>query len=366
MFWFVFTFFVISLAYLGSRSYPQNVYARICLIFVLSYAVSLCSESQDQNNYLIGYNNSIPFYNFSDILHALSIFSDYVEPGYIVICKLCRSAMLSGKGMLFVMAVLTNTFIVSFFYKSRYPVLAFIILISSVYFMQQTNLVRQMLAVAIVTYSLQFVEKRNIKLFLLCIFVAYSIHRSALVFCVFGLFIFLDNTKIEKINKILLWCWIFSILSAMGFSPITKIPLLTYYLSGTDYYSYLSDSESIGIEKHVFDWLYNLLILILCVYRYNYLKNSVYYILFVSGGILSNITINMVVLGRMNLYFVPLYCVLLPIIIVDNRFLIKNRSINNIVVILFFYRFLHILFTRMRNGFDLIGGHVGSLMEIFA
>jgi len=222
-----------------------------------------------------------------------------------------------------------------------------------------------MLAVAIVTYSLQFVEKRNIKLFLLCIFAAYTIHRSALVFCILGIFILWDNIKIEKIHKILLWCWIFSLLSAIGFLPFTKLPFLNYFLSGTDYYGYLSDSESIGMNKHVFDWLYNLLILILFVYKYNYLKNSVYYLLFISGGILSNITVNIIVLGRMNLYFVPLYCVLLPIIIIDNRFEIKDRSVNNLVVIVFFYRFFHILITRMRNGFDQIGGHLGSLTEIF-
>ena len=117
MFWIVFTILVLLFAYLGDEKVTKDRKLRglfrALLVFTLSYTVALCSDSADRQGYLDLYKYDINLYRFTNIGEWLGLESRDTEIGFVILAKLCRSIGLSGDGMLFVVALITNALIVS-------------------------------------------------------------------------------------------------------------------------------------------------------------------------------------------------------------------------------------------------------------
>lgn len=65
-------------------------------------------------------------------------------------------------------------------YRFIFPLLAFFLIFGSCY-MSMMNVIRQQVAACIFLFSLQYIEKKKIVPYLLCLFIAYQIHHSAII-----------------------------------------------------------------------------------------------------------------------------------------------------------------------------------------
>lgn len=182
---------------------------------------------------------------------------------------------------------------------------------------------RQVLAISILLYSLKFVKERQLKKFILTVFIASLFHKTALIFLIVYIL-----PKI-KINEILVRIWILLTLLFL----ITKSLIIQFILG----YIY-KPAETTGISGGGYKMLLLLFILSLVCYYYqkDLLKQDKNNIIF----------INMVFVATMiqclstvfgNAYRMTLYFSLAMIIIIPNILeIMKPKELKRFAVVLMF------------------------------
>lgn len=369
MFWLVFTLLVLLFAYYGveknCKKWTQSIAARVALVLILSYAVALCGYGNDRDAYLSIYEYSLSSYHFDNIREWVSLSSSDFELGFILLCKLCNFLGLSGVGMLLIMAIITNTLIVDTFYKFKYPLITFFLYILSVYYLQQTNLMRQMLAAAIGIYCLRFVNNKNWIKYLAGVFCAYLIHKTSIILIVFLPICFLKEGKNKVVHITLIVLWGISLLSALGLFRLG----LSYFsdlIVMSRYERFYNSDSTLGVSEQHFNWLYNLLVIFYFIHKSNKTsENYIYWVFFVVGAIMSNIALNTIVLQRLTYYFAPIYCVMAPALMIENEF--SRKDLSNKKVLVGFLLLYHgrQLIPRIMSGVEQLGKHISSISEIF-
>ncbi len=370
MFWIVFSFFVLLLAHLGDETVtkaesPRSTY-RVLLIFLLAYAIALCGESTDRYGYIWVFENSLHQYHITKVWEWLSIANTETEIGFVIIQKLLYLLGLSGIGFLFVISLTINTIVVNLFYKFRYPVLIFFLYIMSYFYIQQTNVVRQSLAVAIGLLSIKYIIEKDWKRFLLVVFIAFTIHKTSLVLLLFTPFVFIDenNEKRAKVIRYLFWAlWGLSLLSIKtGFFSLDRI--LDY--GGTRYDHFVEDDIAVGAKDTEFNFMYNLFVG-LYFFAFKQTKHLIYTAFFVTGCVFENLAMSTSVMTRMSLYFSPLYCAFAPTLIAHTKLPISKdkRTITALQTLLFLYYFRKMFQQRIADKYEQIGYHINSILDIF-
>ena len=147
--------------------------------------------------------------------------------------------------------IMLSTFLMYFlFYRAikqqtENPIFALIVFMALTFYFSFTYL-RQMLAAAIVWQSLPYVEKRNLKMFCLWVFIAFSFHNSAIVFLPVY-FIPFRKFKREWVDAVIIACLL---LGLSGFSS----NLFEAYADAT------SALERVNVQKYAVDegfrWAY--------------------------------------------------------------------------------------------------------------
>lgn len=369
MFWLIFSLIVFILAFYGEEKKERDkhvvVFSRISLVFVLAYAVALCGEGQDKDNYLLLYDLKLSNYNFDNLWEWIGLADGSVEIGFIILCRICKLFGLSAMGMLFVVSILTNALVVTAFYRFRFPILVFFLYILSLFYLQQTNLVRQMLAVSICLYSLRYVTEGKLNIFLVGLLCAFLIHKSSFLLLIFIPFCFHDKISIQTTKIVLLVVWGVSVLAALNILPIGSLISLNG-LSNTRYSMYLGANIDLGVHDLHFEWLYNLFVLFYLLFGRCDKDKIIYPVFFVLGCVVLNFALSIIIIQRLSFYFTPLYCAFLPTLMVDNN-LIKSKKMTEKYLMFAVFVFYHVrsLYSHITEGFEQIGGHFDSLSAIF-
>lgn len=368
MFWLIFSVAVLFLANYGEKRKSNEkyyIYARCCLVLVLSYAIGICSTSADRPQYIMLYENRLFDFGFGNVGDWLSLASIDVEIGFVLLCKLCKLIGLSAVGMLFVVSLITNSLVVSVFYRFRYPVIVFLLYIISLFFLQQTNLVRQMLAVSIGLYSLKYIEEKNFLSFVILVFVAFLFHKSSIILVLFAPLCLLKKIPPKTLKITLTVLWILSLLIYVGMVAL-DLSILGIF-GETRYDTYLTgQNETLGVSKQQFDITYNIFVVFYLLFAKFDEKKAIYAIFFVLGCVVYTISLRIVPFYRMGFFFTPIFCAYLPTLMEENKLetsMSQSKQILFAVVILWYGRFL---LSRMTEGYEQIGGTVGSIMDIFA
>lgn len=149
----------------------------IGVIFVMGARYSDPSMNGDLNNYARMYlkMSMIPW---NEVLLNSSI-----EPGYLLLNKICSIAFPWAQSIVFIEALICIYFTFKFIYMNSDDVyLAVLIYLSQGLFIFELTGFRQAIAISLCLYSIEFVKKRNIVGFFITITLACSFHTTAIVF----------------------------------------------------------------------------------------------------------------------------------------------------------------------------------------
>lgn len=114
--------------------------------------------------------------------------------------------------------------------RTKYPAETLFLFITMGFYALQFNIIRQMLAVAIVLYSIKYIQEKKIIKYILCILVAYLCHSTAIIMIPFY---FISNIKFTKMQMI------FLLLIMFGLSFMYE-PLLNFVTTHSELYSVYS------------------------------------------------------------------------------------------------------------------------------
>lgn len=370
MFWLIFTIIVLTLAYYGEERHIKGrntyIYVRIGLVAVLAFAIAMCGNGADREQYMRLYDSNFIDNRFFSIKEWLSLASSDVELGFIAICKICDILGLSSVGMLLVVSVLTNALVVNTFYRFRNPIMVFFLYILSMYFLQQTNLVRQTLAVSIGLYSLRYIESEKWIKYLIGVFLAFIIHKSSIILILFTPFCFHELINEKILNRVLGVLWGLSILVAFHIISGDYLPL--EILADTRYEKFTTGYDTLGVHKQVFDITMNASVLFYFAFGKVIKEKQIYAVFFVLSCVITNISVAMLFIQRMTYYFAPIFCAYLPALLYENTLVEKGKGGKmdyKILITLTALWFGRGLLSRLSGDFEQIGGHIESFGSIF-
>lgn len=205
-------------------------------------------------------------------------------------------------------------------------------------FYMQFFILRQAIAISILSFSLIFIEKKQFIKYAMLVIVASLFHSSALFFIIIYPFAVWKNKK----NKFIL----FSVASVIAYIFKEKIVSL---ITHTGYASYLN-STKYGYSGSGYGALCMFIILILLCYIFDNkeddrVKEMFYSISFICI-IIHTLAPQLAILGRLSNYFCDSYCIL-PVNIFE-RSLKDNTKILNfcIIVCAFIYLFIFNSYTN--------------------
>jgi len=333
-------------AYLGQENVTKDekmrVFMRIALILFLSAFAVFFRAGADRLEYIYFYEVDSHYFKFEDILYWLSLESIEMEPGFVLLTKIIQVLGLGSTGFIFLVTALINTLAVSSLYRFRYPFLVLFLFITSLPFAQESNLLRQMLAVMIGFYSIRFIEERNWKKYLLCVFIAFTIHKTALLLLIGVPFVFINEKHHNIVLFVMLASWIISLGFVFGF--FNSFEYLSIYFEDTRYSTYADEGTSVGAQEARFDVIYNALTVLLFLSLLVFSKNKPKSIVFPSYYILGCSILNMAFGGqfviRLALYFIPMFCAYTPALLSDNNLISKDKQTRTILFALLFLYYL--------------------------
>ncbi len=280
------------------------------------------------------------------------------EVGYVLINLLAKQLGISYLAFMFSISIITHTLLINFIYKHRYPVFTVLIYIASTFYVQQANLVRQMIAMTIFLYSFRYIERGLFLPYLGGILIAVAFHMSAvLLFVVYFL-----PSKVPK--SWLLWgIWLFSIyISLKGLDlPVVKI----------GYYSLQKFNRA--VEESGPNLFFNGMLVALLASNPNKLATRRYVLafnMFFIGVILLNLSSITFYFYRLSYYFSIFSIVVIPLIplTLTNRlkYIFPPKivyAMSNFLLVAFY---VNILVRRViTNPEGVIGYRLHDFMELF-
>ncbi len=271
--------------------------------------------------------------------------------GYIAIGKIIGAVF----GDNYIYLNLTIGFLTLFFFykaiwkNSDIPTLSLYIFISMCLFYQTFNQSRQMLAIAILFYSIQYIKTKNLKGFIFFVLLATSIHSSAIIFLPFY---YLCRLNINKKNI----CF-YAMISIFGYLFFDTILVL---INGTNYgqiyqktnYYKASSSSSLNLIIRMGMLVATMFFCKTTIHENQ--NNKIFYNLIIWCTIMQLLTTKMYILGRITTYFFTSYIILIPNIV--NSIAKDNKNKTNyiaILIVLFaLYHFVYFKSTAMNSGYD--------------
>lgn len=288
--WLSFLLLVIACLFLLKRTNRNNyIYYILCFLFIY-FSAFRDGLGNDYENYL----------NLSQ--DELSI--TWFEPVYSILSNISFYTNLSEVFIFLFFSIITHFFLFKTF--KRYDNTCFIILLYLLIpglFFNSFNLVRQFAAMSIFLYSWKYLEARNTKKLFIFLFFASLIHLSTIL-CVFSLFFLKRKYPIPLLLVLYFMSFAFLFNTSL---PNLIIKLIPYY---SQYYGYVSGNK-LGFSLFFF----NILFLFSLFYRNKFYQDVRYIIVFnafFAFIVLYNLSLNISILFRLSVFFMPSVVLLLP------------------------------------------------------
>lgn len=349
------TLLITALIFLFNRKTKNKIqfaiFAFLQLFFIAgfrSYDVGVDAEAY------IGLFNVLKGMSFNQIMD----FEIYYEKGYMILNHIIQYFTLNDQSILITTSFIIISSIIVLIYKySEEMFLSVYLFITLTFYYSSMNIIRQYVAMAILTYSISFVKKRKIIPFTLIVFIASLFHSTALIFLIvylFPLFKFsYKKTLITISATTIITIFLFPII---GFI-LTKIPQYQEHIG------YLGSNKLASILKTA---------VLLCIFLFGLsfkyhehekpdkickintitefedmskeivIKNSdenIFSFMILIATMISLVSIRMSILGRVSEYFALYSIIYIPNVI--NK--IKSNNIKNLVV------FVVVLFALLYN-----------------
>lgn len=179
----------------------------LSLILISGFRVDTTLYS-DEWNYRHAFNSydGMPFKNLK-----LNLFN---EPGFIFLNWILANVFHNSQSLILVTSIITNTLITLFIYRyTKHFTFSMFLYISSGSFFSSMNIIRQYLAIAIILSGFKYIEEKNLKKFLIIVFIAFLFHKSAIIMIFVYFYVnslFIDKHKFIAFLLILLIMYNFS------------------------------------------------------------------------------------------------------------------------------------------------------------
>lgn len=204
------------------RKYVTVVTLQLFLILALRGP----TVGMDLPNYAGGYE-FISSLGFTDLLSRLRLISvaELVHPysyesGYVVLNWILGKLGLGFHAFLVLHAAFCMTSFGLFIYRyAKAPWLSFSMLIAFSYFEYSFGILRQILAICILLYAVPMIEKKKPIPFLLLVFLAFTMHRVAIVFAVLYLAYYVTVTRLVYLINAAAWIVLLAV-SPLLFSTV--------------------------------------------------------------------------------------------------------------------------------------------------
>lgn len=300
--------------------YNRNTFKWVMFILFVVTSVRY-NNGIDYSSYEAIYNNihsmpnffdlEIEKYRLSDEMLSNSIQTVYMEKGWVLLNKIVPSfklliAILSG------LLIWSAYKIISIYVNPRYFGFAlFIMLFSQSYYLIAISGIRQFLAVSLGILSLKYINIRNFYKFAVCIFVAWTMHKSAIVLFPLYLINYIESGIFSK--KVLIFLFFIFIIYLVPTTLPHVIPFLynafPVFQSELMAFSLYSSVESWGFKPFYILFLFsNLYFLLSTVNKVSIECKNVYVLAFIFL-IVSGLSLYMSVLQRVTYYFIPFFMV---------------------------------------------------------
>lgn len=274
----------------------------------------------------------------ADLLTYISIFKNIskinilkydMEKGYLLFNKVANIFTNNERIYLIIVSILIIGMLSNYIYKNSKMIwLSFFLLVTLGYYEMSFNILRQILAMGIMLYSIDSIKERNIKKFLLIYIVGLNFHYTA------GIFLILYIIYPLKINIYYNFILILGILSNIIFGK----EILNFILKILPkYYSRYGDKITSGEGKIYFVFLLGVYVVGL-IFIKNKEKLRIEYHMLALAILLQSISINFSLFVRTVQYFAISMIILIPNIIKKQKDIkIRYMGIICIILVTFFY-----------------------------
>ena len=374
--YFFFVFFVLLFAYLGDpkvTSEKTAVFFRCLLVFTLAYMIGLGGGAATDNADYQATFKHMPGFSQLDIDNIGTLLFDKYEDneyGFVVIVSFLKQIGFTPVGICFVIALIMNFLIVNTYSRFQYPLLIYVLFLSSPFFAQEPNLIRQTLAISIFVFSLRYIEKKDWKKYLLCVLMMFLIHHSSLITLLFLPFCFNINIQSINVHKILKYTyialWGMSVLIAMGRIAFDLTGLSLLMVGSEGYDAYLTDENRIGTSSLKFNIVYNFIVLVYFFFGKDKKGYNIYVYCFLIGAIIQNVSVQFANFYRMSLYFTVFSPIVISEMVYDFLHDKSSKKVLNLgLTAMIILLYIRSLFISIAANSEYIGKEMNSLFDIF-
>jgi hypothetical protein len=271
----------------------------------------------------------------------------YAEPGWILLCRLFKPV-----GFYVMVAVLSliNCIVYYFFIKKNIPVqyywlAIFLYIFSPGFMLIHLSAMRQSLSISIFLVSLNYLFKKDLIRYLLCITVASFIHTSALI--LFPIFLIgLFNWKINRITGAIL----ISVFIALFVFGESIIPNINQFISNYfERYEAYQGGSIVGTGIGVL-YLSVLFCLTVCYERFQNKENEIAFKIAIISFMFIPLSLVLQLIGRVGMYFAPATIIVYPLIVLSFKKPIYKTIFVSILLFMTLYEFFQFFSSETFKG----------------
>jgi transmembrane protein EpsG len=236
--------FLLSIAFVSiyQRKYPNtnngiytlnNESQKLSLLWIIVIVGAPVFIATVRSGVGTDYYNYVSIFNASQNLSFLGLIDNSMgEPLFLIVNRLI-GLIFNELGMFFFVTIFMMIFVLKTadYYKNHLNMGAVLFIFYLVYYSTSLNIVRQMLAVAIVLYAYRYILEKKLVWYVFLVLVAAQFHSSAYICLLFYLVGFKrDNLSLYKRTMYYISVICSLILIAPLIENITKLPIFSKYL----------------------------------------------------------------------------------------------------------------------------------------
>ena len=321
-----------NLSFSESHLFHTNIYNLIAVL-IISLIVGFRFEVGVDWKVYVAYFESI-----KELSSYISYSDQPLELGFFLINKWI--GVLGGDfQLMFLVVAFISWYLIFQSLPSRYlPLLVFFFFVDG-HFFWSMNGVRQFVAIGIWLFSIKYIISKDLKKYTFSIFLAFLFHKSVVIF--FPLFF----VPYKKFKKNYIWLILYASSFLIGSSGYLKnlvesaVIWLGERTAVFSSYLYYIDKEIFVVNESIlpgFGFYFKLFVNIFIILASKKVieenpKSVVYFSLFFVGAIIFNISYNLALIGRLNIYFLIIRPIVLSLVVKQFWNTYKNK-----VLILFF------------------------------
>lgn len=254
--------------------------------------------------------------NYVDIYNSVDF--QYLEPAFAFLVEWLNSFHCSVTYLFFIMAFLTYGFLFGGIYCIKEANLPLSIFMLSIFtFSSICNVTRQALASAVFLFAFQFIIKRKLSFYILCILLASTFHVSALI--LLPLYFLLDKQLSDKyIISIYLMSFVFVFLD-LGTIAGPFMSLMENWQRYENYVEKRGDEDGYLSPGVVLEMANYAIMLYYSIKANVHRNHTVLFNLLLLGAILMNVRIGAPLLIRLQMYFSFFINIILPLVVIEQK-----------------------------------------------